>query len=79
MKIDVPFDVTYTISFSGRTQIDGTVTVTPAMMVDEVKHLLEKNLAKGYIGGFTISVSRNNIAEAKKVLARSRKTNEEHK
>lgn len=60
-KLDLPFNVAYTISFSGRTVSDGVPTTTSQMIRDKLIYLLEDCLAKGYIHDYTISAVINNI------------------
>lgn len=61
MKIDTPFSVEYMISFSGRTQIDGKITVTSGMIKDKIEEVLEKEMLKGHIKGYKISAGINKI------------------
>ncbi|MBX4188376.1 MAG: hypothetical protein KW793_04580 [Candidatus Doudnabacteria bacterium] len=72
-KINKPFDVTYNISFSGRTKADGIQTVTAQIIRDKIVYLLEDMIAEGHIRDYTISATLNNIEESKRVLKKSRR------
>lgn len=71
-RINIPFDVTYTISFSGRSKSDGLKTITPQIIRDKLLAVLEDLIAQEYIREYTISVERNNIQEAKKTLKKNK-------
>lgn len=72
-RINKPFDVTYTISFSGRTIADGVPTTTTPMIRDKIIYLLEDCIAKGFIRDYTITAELNNLKVARKTLAKARK------
>lgn len=67
-----PFDMSYTITFSGVTVGDGKPTTTTQMIHDKLLYVLEKLLLEGNIRDFQISVQRNNIVEAHKTIAKSK-------
>lgn len=71
--LDEPFDVEYTISFSGRTISDGVPTTTTPMIRDKIIYLLEDCLAKGFIRDYHVSAQINNIETAKAVLRKSKR------
>lgn len=57
--LNIPFDVSYTISFSGRTMSDGKPTTTTQMIKDRIIETLEICISKGYIQDYTISAQIN--------------------
>lgn len=71
-KLDDPFDVTYELSFSGRTKSDGELTVTAQMIRDKLLHILSDMQVQGHIREYRVSVVRNNLAEAHKIVKRSK-------
>lgn len=72
LRRDDPFDVTYELSFSGRTKSDGELTVTAQMIRDKLLHILDEMQEQGHIREYRVSVVRNNIKEADKVIKRSK-------
>jgi hypothetical protein len=72
-KLDFPFDVSYTVSFSGRTVSDGVPTTTTQMIRDKLIYLLEDCISKGYIKEYTISAVVNNIKPTKRVADKAKK------
>lgn len=60
IKLNDPFDVTYSITFSGKTISDGVPTSTTQMIRDKIIYLLEDCISKGYINDYQISAERNN-------------------
>jgi hypothetical protein len=72
LRINNPFDVTYELSFSGRTKSDGEFTVTAQMVRDKLLHILDEMQEQGHIREYRVSVVRNNIEEANKVVKRSK-------
>jgi hypothetical protein len=69
---EIPFDVTYRITFSGKTYRDGKRTMTAQMIRDKVIYLLEDMINHGYIRDYSISAMLNNIEQAKQVIKRSK-------
>lgn len=70
--MNLPFDVTYHITFQGKTQGDGVPTVTSAMIRDKIIAVLDEMIHKKYISEYSISAELNNIKEAKKVIKRNK-------
>lgn len=70
--INKPFDITYTITFSGRTISDGIPTTTTPMIKDKIIYLLEECIAKGWIRDYSLSAETNNIEKAINTLKKAK-------
>lgn len=75
-KLNTAFDVTYNISFSGRTKGDGEMTVTSQMVRDKILGVLELMILQGFITEYTMSAEFNNIQQAKHILKKNKEKKE---
>lgn len=53
-RLDIPYNVSYTISFAGRTKSDGYLTVTSMIIRDKIIAVLEEMLLKGFIESYEV-------------------------
>lgn len=70
---DQPFDISFQIRGLGSTQMDGEPFVTTASIFrDKVENYLFELKKKGVIKSFTISVSVDELKEARETIERNR-------
>lgn len=67
------YDCSLTINWSGIIVGDGTLTMTPNMMVDKALEPFVKAKEQGYIREFHYEVKVDNLRDAKAMVAKSKK------
>lgn len=72
LSLNIPFDVEYTIRFTGRSQADGVKTMTSQMVRDKIIYLLDEMVKDGHIRDYQVSVVKNNIKEAEATIRKSK-------
>lgn len=73
LSYDQPFHISFTVEGLGSTQMDGELFITTAnIFKDNVEEFIIGQVAKGIIKSYTISVSVDELKEAKETMERSK-------